>query len=371
MKKNKITSLILVFFLFGCSSIKSIPTFASTPVNTPQPLESPSVLSTPSALPTVLENVASEITTAFKDNQIIISGFQPTIIRWLHWSKDGKTLLIGTQENGVTIYDVVNKRATLNFDNGMIIQNLELSPDEKYLAVVVYATDSIRLLNPETGELIKTLPVTYYWPGSLAFSPDSRLLAAINTRDGKIFLWDIASGKEIKQLIKGDNELGRLLFTPDGTLLMISATGHSCKVWDTNTWEIRRRFSGECGRFTFSPDDDNILTSSSETHTLAVWDFNSGKKLFTLSISQPRITATAYDLSGKYIAVSGANGGNSTIKNSITIFDANTGKYLRELPLGYYAQAIALAFNPDGTQLASVSQEEGSGAVIIWNINQP
>ena len=375
MKKHKISFVILVLFLFGCSSVQpeSVPTLTPIPTHPRPTIEIPKALP-PTTLP---ESESLEITTTFTENQIIIKGFQSTFIRWLNWSKDGKTLLIGTQEHGIIIYDVVNKKVILNFENGMIIQNLALSPDEKILALVISSTDSIRLVNPETGNLIKTLYITRYWPGSLTFSPDSKVLVSANDRDGKIIVWDVSSGKEISQLFRGDYELGNLSFSPDGNLLMASSMDNSFRVWDTHTWKLQRTFGGGCCAFSFSPDGSKFATSSGGPYEklhhgeLAIWDFNTGKKLFNLSNSLPRTIAIAYNPSGEYIAVGGSNGGSTNIANTITIYNVNTGKYLRELAVGYYAQPMALAFSPDGTKLASVSQDEHTGEIIIWDINQP
>ena len=103
----------------------------------------------------------------------------------------------------------------------------------------------------------------------------------------------------------------------------------------------------------------------------SVWDFKRGKKLFSLSMAQSGTTAVAYDSSGTYIAVGGANGGNLSLINAITIYDANSGRPLRKLTMRPNTQAIGLAFSPNGTQLASAAQSENLGDVIIWDMNQP
>jgi WD40 repeat protein len=383
MKINKISTLILAPFLFGCSLIpesvsmpaRSEPTSLTIhATNTYQSTAAPKVSSTPTS--TILpESTTPEITTTTDDNQTILKGFKPDIIRWLFWSKDGKALTIGTQESGVILYDLVNKKVTANFENGPpIIQDLALSPDEKTLAVVIYATDSIRLVNPETGNLMKTLYITGYWPGGpggLAFSPDSKVLASANHKDREIILWEVATGKEITRLFTSDYWIGKLSFSPDGKSLMASSWYTTFRVWDTNTWKLQRTFGGDSSGFSFSADGSKFATFGRETQEPVVWDFDNGKKLFDLSNTQPKITAITYDPSGKYIAVSGANGGNTTIDTTITIYDANTGKHLREFVTGYHTVTTTLAFSPDGTKLASAGLEENPGEVTIWDMNQP
>jgi WD40 repeat protein len=375
MKINNISSLIIILCLFGCSSIQPelMPTFTPIPTNTLQPITTAEPFSTLTVTP---EN-ATEITTTAKDNQTILKGFQGYVF-WLAWSKDGNRLLIGTEKSGVIIYNLAQKKVIANFyqdlPTDLVMQNLALSPDGNILAVVIYSEHSIHLINPETGDLIKTLDLNYCCPRGLSFSVDNKVLAS--STDKEIILWDITTGKEIKKLFTDNYPTGKIWFTPDGkSLIARFGQDHTFRIWNTNTWELQKTLQLEfLGNISFSPDGNKFATIGPEFDAkVSVWDFQSGEKLFNLNGAQLWARAIDYDPSGKYIAV-GGSGGDDTIIHKITVWDANTGKYVRDLITGYYVATNILAFSPDGTKLASggnAPEDITKSEVIIWDMTHP
>ena len=374
MKINIISLIILVFFLSGCNSVQHEVTSTFTPVSTEiiQPTETPVLLSTPTISPKSKE---LEIITISKENQVSIWGLH-TFVRWLFWSRDGKKLFIGTQYNGVVIYDMVNRKMSAHFESGSMILAFALSPDENIIAVVTNRNDFIRLIDSETGELIKTLDITYYWPSTLSFSPDSKVLASYNDRNQETIFWDVATGKEIKRL---ENSGARQFFSLDGKSFTTSSPppDDTFRVWNTNTWEIQETIQCKIlGVSSFSPDKNRFAVFDTEAKEVSVnvWDFKSCKKLFDLNLSQPEpysVSYNAYDTSGKYIAAGVYSVVNQKTINTVAIWNANTGKHIRDLITGYHDVTVfPLAFNADGSKLAVAAQDEGGGIVIIWDLTQ-
>lgn len=360
--------MILAFFLSGCNPAHPEVTSTFTPVSTQiiQPAETPTLPSTPTILPTSTE---LEITTISKQNQVSIWGLH-TFVRWFFWSKDGKKLFIGTQDQGVVVYDIVNKKVSAHFENGSMTVGLALSPDENMFAVATYSDDFIRLIDSETGKLIKTLPITYYWPSTLSFSPDSKVLASYNDRNKETIFWDVATGKEIKRL---ENSGATQFFSLDGTSFTTSSppADDAFRVWSTNTWEIQETI--HCNILalsSFSPDRNRFAVIDTKIKEVSIWDFKSCKKLFNLNGSQPEPISITYDANGKHIATGNYSGSQKTI-NAVTIWEANTGKRIRDLITEYYDMSVyPLAFNADGSKLAAAVQGEGGGIVIIWDLTQ-
>ena len=391
MKTNRIPWLVLTFFLVGCNSISMPdsmrtqvePTSTITPLttNTFQPSEMPEIFQIP-ILTITPESTVQEITTTLNDNQIILKGFTSGLISWLSWSKDGKTLFIETLSKGVMVYDMVNKKVTAYFETGSFFQKLALSPDGKTLAIA--NDNSIYLVNSETGALMNTLHLANflnYWVEGLSFSPDSKILAVGNDRFySEITLWDVATGDEIEQLFKGDSstrelyQIRTLLFSPDGGAFTADFADGTIMIWNTTTWELHRTFQCQySGISSFSPDGNRFAVFSLGTDTKggSVWDFKSCKKLFNLNGAQSWVTEIAFDPNGKYIAANGMVGGGDRTIHTITIWDANTGKHIRDLVTGNNLSEVTLAFSPDGTQLASAWGQFDRGEVVIWNLNRP
>jgi WD40 repeat protein len=365
MKNNVIWLLILISSLFGCRSVQPEVNFTPVPSYTIQPTKTAEFLPTPIISPT---STSLEITTISEGNRVIINGFHPTIIRWLFWSKDGKKLFIGTQDKGVVIYDMINKKMSANFENDSIIAGLALSPDENIFAIAISGDDFISLIDSETGKLIRTLHISQYWPSALSFSPDSKVLASYNDRYKETILWDVATGKEIKRL---KNSAVRW-FSFDGKSFATSSSGDIFNLWDTNNWELQETVRCKIlGISSFSPNKNRFAVIEAETKEVSTWDFKSCKKLVDLSKTQPGPYSITYSTNGEYIAAGGFRGNDGKI-NSVTIWDANTGKHIRDLVAiqHYDVTIMTVAFNSDGSKLASVAQSEGAGAVIIWDLAQ-
>ena len=353
------------------------------PTNTSQPTATLELLPSPTSTPAILaEDPASGTRVILEDKGIHIKGFGWWVYS-LIWSEDGKTIITGSGKNGVVFYNTeTNKLTVIPMDN-LDVDGVSLCPDKKTLSVgltvnieIPGSYGFIRYINEETGDLIKI--------GSRdvcgLLSPDGKML--IEGDSTEVFLWDIASGKTVKELFKVDPGsqvlMSRLSLSPDGKSLIagygkIFSSKQTFMVWDTTTWKLQRTFTGddlgEGFAMAFSPDGTRFATSSgSEIHEPAVWDFNSGKKLFYLDTTQPvSYTAIAYDPSGKYIAAGDANG---SMINTVTIYDANTGKHVRKLVAGDFYASV-LVFSPDGTKLAAGGGMDKPGEVIIWNLNQP
>jgi WD40 repeat protein len=182
------------------------------------------------------------------------------------------------------------------------------------------------------------------WIRSLAVSKDGKR-ALSGSQDGTMRLWDLDKGVEIKK------------FTPD-------AKGKTC--W---TWQVA-----------FSPDEKQALTSTGVEGSLRLFDIEKGDELKRYAAAEPddkkRFWAYAADFSkdGKFVLTSDAGipekkkddkkKDDEEIKYSLRLFDADSGKEVRELKghTGYIWRAL---YSPDGKKIASVGANDQT--FRIWD----
>jgi WD40 repeat protein len=344
MNINKISLLILVFALSGCSSTKteSVAIFTSVPTDTLQPTEAFSPTPT---LAVQSVGPESEVRVIDSDQQVRIVGFEEHVFS-LAWSKDGESLIIGPQNKNLYIYDLDSNKVSIDPIKDFPANNLSTLKGQLFLT----------------------------------HDPD----IVIANEYSKLTVWDVTNGKKIKELLDFSSELQNygtrfnisgVALSPDGKSLIAGYSKDfinqkTFMVWDTSTWNLQRTFSGgNLGpdfEVDFSPDGKRFTTSGgSGIHEPSIWDFNSGKMLLSLG-TQPWVYAIAYDPSGKYFATGGTNGGNAE-EQVVTIYDANSGKPIHKLNAVSFATYI-LAFSPDGTKLAAGGGSDRPGEVIIWDI---
>jgi WD40 repeat protein len=107
----------------------------------------------------------------------------------------------------------------------------------------------------------------------------------------------------------------------------------------------------------FSPDGKRLATTGEE-NTIAIWDAANGKRLLTIPGHTAPVVQTVFNPAGTQLATVSENN-----EDGIKFWDTKTGKDLFTLP--EENPIFGLAFSPDGKQVAAV----GAGrTAAIWDL---
>jgi len=188
------------------------------------------------------------------------------------FSRDGEFFSVGSYE-GASLWHTATREKIA--DLGGQNARATFSPTHDLIAYGTSANywfdqgQSASLLNYASGELLEIFP----GGGSLAaFSPDGRLLALAGTNDA-IRLWNIESRQEIGTLPMPGAVTG-LAFNRDGRDLVVSYNSDErVYVWDVETQRIRTSFDAHSKRasLAFSPDGQTLATAGLDYKT-RLWD---------------------------------------------------------------------------------------------------
>jgi WD40 repeat protein len=232
-----------------------------------------------------------------------------------------------------------------------------------------------------TVKLIMDQPLTDHSGGveGLTFSPDSKILASIY-KNGKIILWDVNTHQSLRSFTGGGEtgEFGMMLgvaFSPDGKFLATKANGVAPVLWDVTTGqsiEVERGLSHSDGMALSS--DGKLLAygkceglnawSQCNQYEIAFWDVNTYQP-----VGQPlsfRVGAAAplgllFSPDGKTLA---AMSSGTTGSGKIELFNVDARQPI-ESPLGSKVQFSSMAFSPDGNFMALGAI---GGVIYIWNV---
>jgi WD40 repeat protein/tRNA A-37 threonylcarbamoyl transferase component Bud32 len=140
--------------------------------------------------------------------------------------------------------------------------------------------------------------------------------------DRTICVWEMGRPTPLRRLTEHAGPVNALAWSPDGTQLISAGADRQAIVWDTATWQHR----------------------SFKEHDGPVWRL-------AVHPREPWVASTTFD--GKQAG-------------EILLWDRQTLRVLRRLQGGHHRVIHGLAFSPDGTRLASASQDH---TVVLWDVS--
>jgi RNA polymerase sigma factor (sigma-70 family) len=232
------------------------------------------------------------------------------------------------------------------------------SPDNKLIACGL--SHNAKLLDATNGKEKAVLELNH--PMCLAFSPDGKTLATGHLE--ALMLWDVEKGKASATLDGSTKNISQVAFSNDGKHL-VSAEVAKVRLWSMATKKEVRLFGPvDDNRVVyaavFSPDGKMLATAEGPARTLKLWEVDTGKEVRTINAAHTVLAvAVAWSPDGTMLASSGGDG-------FVKLWDAKTGKELARLRGPITGKGHSLAFSPDGSLLASVGGKEH--AVRLWDV---
>jgi WD40 repeat protein len=243
---------------------------------------------------------------------------------------------------------------TLN-GHGRPVPSVAFGPDGQTLASAS-EDGTVKVWDPGTGTVIRTLMGHTGAVASVAFSRDGRL--ASSGEDHTVKVWDPTTGTVIRTLRGHSDAVISVAFSPDGSRLASAGRDKTVKVWDAGSGEVTLSLEGHndaVARVAFRPDGRR-LASASEDHTVKVWDAESGKVINTLRGHIDSVASVAFSSDGRRLASCG-------VDQTVKVWDPEAGTLIRTLA-GHSGVVFSVAFSPDGRDLASGGWD---GAVKLWD----
>lgn len=259
---------------------------------------------------------------------------------------------------------------------------------------------NLRLWDTVTG-MVKDFEASDPYP---AFSADSKTLINLS-RNGLVEFWDISTNTpsdspQITGKLWNDfsSTFAHIAISPDGSTVTRESKHGTLTIWDLKTMTMKETPQTDGGRITalaYTADGKQVA-SASKSGTLQFWD--TGAAVCSRRFENPGVNTSAMccSVDGRWLASASSNGlalwniksgeckilnenhqGGKTIAFSpsgsmiasdfgpfLKLFHVSDGKCVTMLK-GHIDEITALAFSPDGTLLAS-SSEDCRGR--IWDI---
>jgi WD40 repeat protein len=194
-----------------------------------------------------------------------------------------------------------------------VVMSIAVSPDGRYAAlgvgryyfkgVPVAEDNTIRLIDMQTGQQIRTFTGHRDKPFALSFSPDGRYLVSgsldpvSGSAETAIILWDVSTGEAIRHYRWDDGVIGQVAFTPDG-----------------------RHFLSQAMSETFAVVENSII----------LWDVETGEQVRTLAKDVGPIPTAVISTDGRYVAVLLGEPMGDPPQSRVLVLNSMTGELVRE-----------------------------------------
>jgi WD40 repeat protein len=211
----------------------------------------------------------------------------------LAFSPDGRQLAAANKDDTISLWDLTTGGEVRTIATGSNLKAIAFSPDRHLLAES--EGTEVGLFDPSSGHEIKSL----FTPAdALAFSPDGGTVAA--TFMTSINLFDVASGQNTRTL-QANVFMGftAVAFNPNGKQL-ISAGDHYVQFWDLASGEKKEvELASRVKALAFSPDGSTVVSAGEE---VVLWNSADGRKLRTLAPPTAEVLAVAFSPDGRQVA---------------------------------------------------------------------
>jgi WD40 repeat protein/serine/threonine protein kinase len=295
------------------------------------------------------------------------SAAQPlTLSDWIHalkFSPDGTRLASLSNPDQLTVWDTDQWAVIRQISGvrlvGAHIGKLHFSPDGRAL-VIGDADHHLRVIDIASGSTNFGIPDAHSEGiTAVAWSPNGSVIASgSGYSGGTIRLWDAASGNPIGELRGHTSWICELIFSRDSQRLYSSSADQTIRIWDVGQQQCRATLRGntdEVYGLALSPDG-TTLASASKDGVIAFWDAypHPGKE-------QPRVidlgqrASPAFAPEGRVLAVARAG--------TVSLLDLATSREIGQIPeLG--TGVLIVRYSPNGTLLVSGGE---SGKIRVWS----
>jgi RNA polymerase sigma factor (sigma-70 family) len=277
----------------------------------------------------------------------------------------GQTLaaVSGGTSGTLKVWDVATKKERVSIKEPSMLRCVAFTPDGKLLATGCF-DNTVQLRDAVTGKTIRLLKGHTAGVNSLSFRRDGRALLT-GSLDRTAKLWDVVTGAEIATFAGHTGEVFSAALSPDGKTAATVGRDRVIKLWDVERCTVKLTLKGHgqpVEQAVFSRDG-TTFASAGWDHTVRLWDVATGEMKRVLRNQECACLALAFSPDGRTLAIANGDLVEETA-GEVSLWDLATGEATQFLQ-GHLRGVRHVCFSPNGRRLASMGED---GVVKMWEV---
>jgi len=200
---------------------------------------------------------------------------------------------------------------------------MALSADSRFL--LVGRGDAVHVLEPTSGNELRSYKKPDTWVHCIAFSPEGR--RAVCGFDRVLSLWDVPTARELRRFEGHEHNVYAVHFSPDGQYI-VSGSARDMRLWDVVSGREISRFEHPEGAYVnsvaFSPNGRHAM-SACDDGSLRLWGLKENSELSRWKAHSGAVRSVAFSADGALIASAGDDNSVRVWRSSLGVFPGHVG----------------------------------------------
>ena len=242
------------------------------------------------------------------------------------------------------------------------ISSIAINPSGEWLAFGAKKLGQLLVWEWQSESYVLKQQGHYFDMNTVSYSPDGQYIAT-GGDDGKVKVWNSTSGFCFVTFSEHSAAISGVEFAKQGQILFSASLDGTVRAFDLVRYRNFRTFTSpspvQFSSFAVDPSGEVVVAGSIDSFEIFMWSVQTGKLLDILSGHVGPVSSLSFSPTGNILA-SGSWDKTARIWNVY-------GRSRVVEPFQFGAEVLALAFRPDGRELAIATLD---GQVTFYDVDQ-